>query len=248
MNVGAIVVGGVVGLWIRRDLSAQRLHWLKMLLALLATWIGFRMVWDNVHGSWLRVCLQIGVALVALVLGNGFGKTLGLQRQVNRLGREARARYAGAESKSRSGSRSGAGKGYGRSWMDGLVAVTIVYCAGPLAIIGPFQEGLRGDPGPLFLKAALDGLASLAFTRALGLGTLLAAGAVLVWQGSLTLLAQAIRPWMLYPGMLEGFGVGCGLIVAIMSLTILDLRKVPLADYLPAILLAPVLRAMLPGG
>jgi uncharacterized membrane protein YqgA involved in biofilm formation len=228
-NVAMIIAGGVAGLSLRRDLSPRRQMLLKYALGAAAIYLGFHMVWTSIGGRLPRVLLQLGIGLFALILGNLVGKAAGLQREVNRLGRHARERFVEAQKKRRA------------DLADGLVACSILFCMGPLAIPGALQEGLQGDPRPLLLKAAMDGLGAIALARVLGVGALLAAGPVLIYQGSLTWIAQIIRPRMAHPDMIDGFTLVAGLMVAMSALIIFDVRKVPLADYLPALVFAPAL-------
>lgn len=233
-NFGAIVLGGILGLSRRRDLSPRQQYFLKTVLGVLALYTGFRMVWMSVGGSPGRVLLQVGAALAALVVGNLIGSALGFQRQVNELGRYARERFAAV----RGGGR--------KDFSEGFVTCTILFGVGPLSIVGALQEGLQHDPRILLLKAAMDGLASVALARVLGVGAIAAALPVLAYQGTLTLLARLLRPTVEYPGVLDGLGAAGGFLVAATSLIILDVRKVRLADWLPALVIAPCLRLFLP--
>ncbi len=233
VNAGAILAGGILGLSLRRGPSARQQHWLRVALAAVAVVLGFSLAWQSLRGSPGRMALQAAVALLALVLGNLIGRALALQRELNRLGR-----YAGEHmNRARRG---------GPDFSAGFVTGTIVFCASPLALLGAFREGLEADPRPLLLKAAIDGLSMLGLARMFGFGSLLSALPVLALQGSLTLLAGATRPLLEHPAALHGFNSVCGLLIAMTSLVILDVRKVPLANYLPALALAPVLRLWLP--
>ncbi|MCC6234964.1 MAG: DUF554 family protein [Verrucomicrobiales bacterium] len=234
INAAAVAAGGFIGLSVSRDMSPRHQFFLKTLLGVLALYTGFRMVWMSVGGSLGRVILQVLIALIALAFGSALGRVLGIQRQLSSLGRYANERF----SKSRTTRR--------RDFSEGFVTCSILYCVGPLAIVGPLQEGLQNDPRILLLKAVMDGLASVAFARVFGGGAVLAALPLLAYQGSITLGARALRPWLEHPAVLDGFSSVAGLLVAITSLVILDIKKVPLGDYLPALALAPLLRLLLP--
>ncbi len=229
VNVAAIVAGGAVGLGIRKELSPRHQLFLKTLLGVLAIYTGFRMVWNSVGGSAWRVLLQLGVALVALVLGNLVGKALGLQRQSNKLGQYARDRF----NQARTRGRHDAG--------DGFVTCAILFCVGPMGVLGALQEGLQNDPRILLIKAVMDGLAALAFVRVFGPGVMLSALPVLAFQGTITLGARTLRPMLDHPATWDGVSAVGGLLVVSTSLIILDVKKVPLADYLPALLVGPLL-------
>lgn len=234
VNVGAIILGSVIGLSSKRDLSLRQQFFLRTVLGVLAMYTGFRTVWASVEGSVGRVLAQFGLALLALVLGNWIGRTLGFQRQVNELGRYARERFARAQ-KSRQ-----------HDFSEGFVTCSILFCVGPMGLIGAVQEGVQHDPRTLLVKSAMDGLAALAFSRVFGAGVVLAALPVLAYQGTITLAARSLRPYLTHPAILDGLGVTGGLMVASAALIILDVRKVPLADYLPALVLGPLLRLWVP--
>jgi len=233
VNVAAILAGGIAGMSLHREPSPRHQFFLKTVLGVLSIYTGFRMLWQSIGGTFGRVLLQLAIALGALVLGNLLGKALRLQKQSNRLGQYARERF----SQARTQGKAQAG--------DGFVTCTILFCVGPMSILGALQEGLRQDPTILLIKAAMDGLAALAFVRVFGGGVLISALPVLAYQGTLTLAARALRPLLESPAMLDGICAVGGLLVASTSLVILDVRKVPLADYLPALIVGPILWRLL---
>lgn len=234
INVGAILVGGVAGLAVRRELAPRHQFFLKTILGVLALYTGFRLVWLSVGGGFGRMILQLTLALVSLVIGNQVGRALGLQRRVNELGRHARERFTAAQE---------AGRGH---FGDGFVTCTILFCVGPMSILGALQDGLQNDPRTLVIKAMMDGLATVAFVKVFGPGAMLSALPVLAYQGTITLLAAWLRPMAHSPAILDGLGATGGLLVALTSLLILEVQRVRLADYLPALVFAPLLRWFVP--
>lgn len=226
-------MGAAVGWGIKKDLSPRHQFFLKTVLGVLAIYTGFRMVWTSIGGTGWRVLGQVGLALVSMVIGNIIGKALGLQKQSNKLGKYARDRFAQARSKGRPDPG------------DGFVTCAILFCVGPLAVLGALQEGLQNDPKILLIKAVMDGLAAFAFVRVFGPGVMLSALPVLAYQGTITLGARTLRPMLENPAMWDGVSAVGGLLVASTSLVILDVRKVPLADYLPSLLVGPVLWRLL---
>ena len=235
VNVAAIVVGGLLGWGIRKDLAPRHQFFLKTALGVLAIYAGFRMVWESVGGTFWKVSGQCGLALLALVIGNLIGKALGLQKQSNKLGKYARDRFAKASDQG----KPEAG--------DGFVTCAILFCVGPMSILGALQEGLRNDPKILLIKAVMDGMAAFAFVRVFGPGVLLSALPVLAYQGTLTLGARTLRPMLEQPAVWDGLTAVGGLLVASTSLVILEVKRVPLADYLPALVVGPVLWRWLGG-
>lgn len=110
-----------------------------------------------------------------------------------------------------------------------------------MAILGSIQDGLDGQWKTLAIKGILDGLATLGFTATYGWGPILSAIPVLAYQGSLTLAAQWMEPLVRGDEMKASLGIAGGLIVACIAVVILNIRKVPLANYLPALIVAPIL-------
>ncbi|MCO7238896.1 MULTISPECIES: DUF554 domain-containing protein [unclassified Aeromicrobium] len=125
-------------------------------------------------------------------------------------------------------------------FVQGFVVASLVFCVGPLTILGSINEGLGRGAEQLLLKSALDGFASLAFAAALGVGVMASALAVLVVQGSLTLVGLALGE-ALPAAHLDALGATGGLVLVGVALRLLDLKALPVADLLPALLVAPLL-------
>ena len=119
----------------------------------------------------------------------------------------------------------------------GFVTATLVYCIGAMAIVGSIQEGLTGDASILYAKSLIDGTVSVIFTASMGIGVMLAAVPVLLYQGAITLAAGVLQDFVTDPMMAEISGTGGVLIIAI-SLTMLQLLKIKLANLLPSLPLA----------
>ncbi|QIA26605.1 DUF554 domain-containing protein [Thermaerobacter sp. PB12/4term] len=122
----------------------------------------------------------------------------------------------------------------------GFIAASLLFCVGPMTVLGSIQDGLAGDYQLLAVKATLDGFASLAMAPALGPGVALSALTVLGVQGSLTLLAGLISPWISEP-MLNELTAAGGALVVMIGLGLLDIRRLPVANFLPALVFAPLL-------
>ncbi len=236
LNVGGILLGGLVGLTLGRHLTARGQQRLRMLLVLLTVYAGFSLIWQSLHLPVGHAAGQLGIALLSLMLGSLVGNLLGLQRLTNRAGKWARERFSKAAETTGQPAASAATR---RS--DGFVTCTLLFCIGPMAIVGAVQDGLNGDWRILAVKGLLDGLATMGFVATFGWSPLLAALPVFVYQGLLTVGAHTLAPVVTEPAVRDSLGLTGGFIVATVSLVILDLRKVPLANYLPALVLAPLL-------
>lgn len=231
LNTTAILAGGAIGLTVARDISAANQQRLKFLLGAFTIYAGFSMVWAAVGGSFGRVVKQLTIMLLALLLGNATGKLLGLQRAVSRLGEFAKERLATPTTAN------------GSRFNDGFVTPTLLFCVGPMAILGALEDGLIGSIRTLAIKSVLDGLATMAFARTFGWSVLLSAVPVLAYQGTITLMAGGLQSWLADPIVLKSIGATGGMLVAFIALVVLEVKKVPLADYLPSLLYAPLLTA-----
>lgn len=229
LNAAAILVGGTVGLTTTKDLSPVNQSRLKILLAVFTVYAGLSMALNGFTGSFLHRVAQFFIALVALMAGNLTGKLLRVQKGLNKLGQFAQRSFSNAKSQT------------GRNRVgEGFITCTLLFCVGPMAILGALQDGLMGNIRTLAIKSVLDGLATMAFSKVFGWGVLLSAVPVLAYQGAITLLANLVEPYLREPGMLESIGLTGGLLVFTIALIILELKKVALGDYLPSLIYAPL--------
>lgn len=125
-------------------------------------------------------------------------------------------------------------------FVEGFVISSLVFCVGPLTVLGSINEGLGRGADQLLLKSALDGFASLAFAAAFGVGVMASALSVGLVQGSLTLLGLALGSVLPEPHLLA-LGATGGLLLVGVALRLLDVAKLPVADLLPALVVAPLL-------
>ena len=229
INAVTILVGGVAGLTAKRQLSPSRQAALKVLLGAFAVYVGLGATWQHLNGSFGQVLKQLAVVVFALMLGNLSGKGLRLQKSLNRLGQYAKQRIPNTTPANRAPSR------------DGFVVCSILFCLTPLALLGSLEDGLEGNFKPLIIKAVMDGLATLTFAPAFGAGALLSVIPVVACQGTLTLLVRMTQPWLAQHALADPVSATAGLLVFCVALIVLDLKKIELADYLPALGFAPLL-------
>ncbi|CAN5731252.1 DUF554 domain-containing protein [soil metagenome] len=164
------------------------------------------------------------VPLVSVVLGLVVGELLGIDAALKRFGDYLEKRFS---------------KG-GSPVSRAFVTTSLLFCVGPLTIIGSLEDGLAGDYSLLALKSALDFVASLAFASVLGWGVLLSAGTVLMVQGSITLGAAFVEGFVTEPMILATTATG-GILIFGLGLALLDLKEVRVANMLPALFFAPAL-------
>jgi uncharacterized membrane protein YqgA involved in biofilm formation len=235
INAGAIILGGVLGFAIK-PLSANQQSFLKTALAVFTIFFGLRLVWEGFNGTFLQILAQFGIMMLAMILGRLTGRLLHLQHASNRLGQYARARMAAAR----------------RDVSEGFNVCALLYCLAPLAWLGSVQDGLSGYFYPLAVKAVMDGLATMSFVKMFGWGAMVSALPVFALQGTLTLLcARYALPLLenhhtlVEHGLVNSVNATGGILIACVGLLIFELKKIPVTDYLPSLVYAPLLTWLL---
>jgi uncharacterized protein len=229
LNAAAILIGGVVGLTTTKRISAANQGILKIILGVLVIYVGLSMSWESLNGSFLHRIKQLVIVILALMLGRIAGQTLHLQQSLNRLGRIAKEKFSSANPES------------ANRVSEGFVTCTLLFCVGPMAILGSVQDGLLGNYRTLALKSMMDGLATVAFAKVFGWGVLLSVIPVVAYQGTITLLAKLLEPYLRNPALLDSINGTGGMLVFCIALIILELKKIELADYLPSLAFAPLI-------
>lgn len=235
LNVAAIVLGGLAGLMIRKQPSANTQSFFKVALGVATVFFGLRLTWFGINGSFGHALGQIGIVLLSLSLGNLLGKLLRLQKASNRIGTLTRDRMMRATPQN------------AQRFTDGFIVCSLLFCAAPLGILGSVENGIdREYFFPLAIKAVMDGLATLSFAAMFGWGVILSAVPVLIFQGTITLLcANWLAPFLQAHNLTDCVNATGGLLIFCVSLLIFEVRKVPVTDYLPSLIVAPVLTALL---
>jgi uncharacterized membrane protein YqgA involved in biofilm formation len=229
INSAGIVAGGICALAIKKPMPMRFQLVAKILLGVSTVWFGLKLTWTSLNGSVTQILKELCIVLLAMILGKLAGRMLRLQEFSNSIGQYA-ARSLAADNRE-------------KRFSDGFLVATALFCAGPLAILASVQEGLNVF-SPLFLvKAATDGLATMAFCATLGWGALVSAIPVLAFQGLLIRGTQALEPMLRnqpWP-LIDSINATDGLLIFCVALIILEVRKIRVAEYLPSLILAPLL-------
>ena len=139
------------------------------------------------------------------------------------------------------------GKEGDSSIANGFVTASLLFCVGAMAILGPLQDGLTGDSSTLFVKSLLDGVSSIVFASTLGVGVLFSAGAVLVYQGVIALLAVWISPYLIENTyLLAQINVVGSLLIMALALNMLGLTKLKVMNMVPALFMPLWLCLLIP--
>ncbi|MCW2839617.1 MAG: hypothetical protein JWR55_1100 [Aeromicrobium sp.] len=232
VNVVAVVAGSGLGLLVGHRLGAGVRTTVTSALGLVTLLIAAQSAFavsDRVLSDAVGTSAPMLVVLGSLVLGGIAGSLLHVEQRIESLGGWLQARFA----------RGDGGDDRDR-FVEGFVISSLVFCIGPLTILGSINEGLGNGSDQLLLKSTLDAFASLAFAASFGIGVMASAVSIAVVQGSLTVLGAALGS-VLPDAHLAALTATGGLILVGVALRLLDLKTIPVADLLPALLVAPAL-------
>jgi len=236
INVVAIVIGSTFGLVFHASLSQRILSTVMQAVAIFVMFIGLQMTFSADFTAISRFFIIDGilVVLVCLVVGAIIGSLLDLESRLDVLGRAIEAKFSHSSGDQQAGSG---------LFAKGFVVASLLFCVGPMAVVGAISDALLGDVTTLSTKAVLDGVASIALASTLGVGVLFSAAAVLLYQGAITLLASVLQSVLSDPVIQVMQGVG-GLLVFGIGINLLGVAKVRVGDLLPALFVVFVLIAV----
>ncbi|MCS7309871.1 MAG: DUF554 domain-containing protein [Armatimonadota bacterium] len=216
INTATVVIGTGVGLTARRFLKPRLRDTTMQVIGLVTVLIGVQMSLSEKNPL---------LPLASLLLGALVGEWLDIEGKLDALGNALQQRFSNEE---------------GSSFSQAFVSTSILFCVGPMTIMGCIQDGLTGNYSLLLVKSLLDGVSAAFFTAALGWGVLFSAGTVLVVQGALTLGAGWIGRVLTEQMQSAMFAAG-GLMMLGLGIRLLQLRQIPVANFLPALVIAPLL-------
>jgi uncharacterized membrane protein YqgA involved in biofilm formation len=232
VNVVAVLLGAVVGkllgnrLPVRtRDLVTDALGLTTLLIATTSAVA----VLDRDLSARVGDSAPLLIVLGSLVVGGIVGSLLRLEGRVEQLGGLLQRRLAGES-----------GSVERQRFIEGFVLSSLIFCTGPLTILGSLNDGLGNGADQLYLKATLDGFAAMAFAASFGLGVAASAVTIVVVQGGLTVVGLLLGD-VLPAGELAAITATGGLLLVGVALRLLRIREIPVADLLPALLVAPAL-------
>jgi len=223
LNAAAVLVGGLVGLAFGTRFSERARQTILAGLGLFTAAIGVRLFLETQNPLY---------PLGGVVLGALIGEGLRIEEALARFGGWLEARFA-----------RGAG-GPTSTFVRGFLTASILFCVGPITILGSIQDGLTGDFQLLAIKSVLDGFAALALASALGVGVLFSIIVILTYQGALTLLASQAQVVLTEPMTAEMTAVGGVLLLGVAIGSLLELRPIRTGNLLPALVITPLLVAL----
>lgn len=234
INVIAILVGSSLGVLLGHRLPDRTRSTVTDALGLVTLVIGALNIASVRDAHYIEAVgggATLLIVLGALVIGGILGSLLGIEDRLESVGHWLQSRF----SRGASGGRA--------AFVEGFVDASLVFCIGPLAILGSLSDGLGHGIEQLALKSTLDAFASLAFAASLGWGVAASALSVGVWQGLLTVLS-AVLGSLLSGALIASITVTGGVLLLGVGFRLLGFKQIAVGDMLPALLLAPLLTAL----
>lgn len=218
VNTGTVLAGSLLGLLFKKGIPEKVSRAVMIALGLFTLYIGI----DGALGTQSPL-----IVVASLVLGAIVGTLLNIDGAINRLGLWAERKFK-------------RGDGETVSIAEGFMTASLLFCVGAMTVNGAIEAGVKGVNTLFFTKALMDLVSSTMLASGLGFGVLLSAVFVLVFQGLLVLLAGWIAP-VLTPAAIAEMTAAGSLIMVALGLNLLGVTKIKVADYLPAIVFAPVI-------
>jgi uncharacterized protein len=228
INVATVILGSVLGLLLGNRLPDRLRQTVMSGLGLFVLANGLQMFLSTQNSL---------IVLGGLLIGALLGELLRIEEGLQKLGQLLEKRFL-------SGQANGSG-GADTRFVRGFLTASLLFCIGPMAIMGSIQDGLTGNFQILVVKAVLDGFAALAFASTLGAGVMFSALMILLYQGGISLLAFQANALITTRMMNELNATGGVILMGLALSSLLEIRKIRVGSFLPALAVAPLIVAIL---
>lgn len=220
LNIAAVIVGSVIGLIFGARIPAKLKETVIAGMGLFTAAMGLQMFLKTENPL---------IVLGALLIGTLLGEWWRIEDGLHRLGEILEQRFSREED-------DGSNK-----FVRGFLTASLLFCVGPMTILGSIQDGLTGDYNLLAVKSVLDGFASIAFASTLGIGVAFSSLIILVYQGGISLLAGQLNAIVNASMMNELTAAGGVLLMGVGISNLLEIKKIRVGNMLPALLVAPLI-------
>jgi uncharacterized membrane protein YqgA involved in biofilm formation len=221
INVAAILIGGTIGLIFGSRIPERFKNTVIAGMGLFTAAMGLQMFFKSSN--------QL-IVLGAIIIGAMLGEWIGIEDWLQSFGQTLEKRFS-------SDTETGAGSKFVR----GFMVSSLLFCIGPMAILGSIQDGLTGDYKLLAVKSTLDGFAAIAFSSTLGVGVMFSSLIILVYQGGISLLANQLNAIVTDPMMAEMTATGGVILMGVAFSNLLEIKKIRVGNFLPALAVAPLI-------
>jgi len=209
VNVAAIIAGSIVGLIFRGRISKKYNKTIIQAISLGVILIGLKGAFK---------CNDFILILISLALGSLLGELCKIEKRLENAGSWLEKKFSKKEG----------------GFADGFVTTSLLYCVGAMAIVGSLESGLTGNHNTLFAKSIIDGIVAIIFSSAMGIGVLFSSVSVLLYQGTITLAAAYVKPFLVPEVISQMSSVG-GLLIVGLGINMLGENKIKVGNMLPAV-------------
>jgi len=220
VNCAAVIAGALLGLLFRKKIDESLSDVVTTASGVVVLVIGMQMAFK--YNSIIMLS-------VSVILGGIVGTKLNIDASIMSLGYEIQRYFRQTGNSSDSAS-------FARAFLN----ASVLFCVGAMAVVGSFKAGIEGDYTIIFTKSVLDGFMAIIFGASMGIGTVFSAVSILVYQGLLTLCAGFLVN-VITESMLTELSAAGGVLIMMIGINLLSLRQIKAANYLPAIIIAPLL-------
>ena len=231
LNIITVLVGGLLGIFFGNRLPERVRLTVVAGLGLFTASIGMKMFFGSTNEI---------IVLASILFGGVLGEFMRIEDGLRGLGGWLQARFGGG------GEEAGEGLSQRERFVRGFLTASLLFCVGPMTILGSIQDGLSGDYRLLAIKAVLDGFAAMAFASTLGAGVLFSTLVILLYQGGISLAAAQVQSLVSDPMMVEMTATGGVLLIGLAISSLLELKPIRVGNFLPALVFAPLLVALSP--
>lgn len=206
-NVCCISLGSIIGSRLKKGINEKIQNTVMQGLGLVTLSIGLTNIVSNIPKSKYPILF-----IISIVLGGTFGEIIDINKKIEKIGEKYKQ----------------------NNFIEGLVTAVLLFCIGTLSILGPLESALKGDNTLLFTNSVLDGITSLILASTFGIGIILSAVILFIWQGSIYLLAFYISPYITQ-SLLSEISIIGGILLLATGLNILKIVKIKTLNFLPAL-------------
>ncbi|MEM6264129.1 MAG: DUF554 domain-containing protein [Bacteroidota bacterium] len=210
INVATVIFGSLIGLLLRSRLPDRIIRIIFQVLGLFTIILGVSMALKGEN---------LLLVLFSIVSGGILGELMRIEYHMEQLSERVRKRLKGQHDK----------------FTEGFITAFLLFCVGPMATLGPIEEGLGQEPNLLLTKATLDGFSSISLSAGFGLGVMMSAIPMALLQGGLTLFAEFLQP-ILHEELINEISSVGGIMLLGIGINILEIKRLPIINLLPALL------------
>ena len=228
LNIVAVLIGGAIGLIFGARIPERFKSTVIAGMGLFTGAMGLQMFFDSEN--------QL-IVLGAIIIGIILGEWMKIEDRLQSFGQTLEKRFSPTLETDSPAEKVPSSS----TFVHGFMVASLLFCVGPMTILGSIQDGLTGDYQLLAVKSTLDLFASIAFASTLGIGVLFSSIVILIYQGGISLLAGSLSAIITDPMMNEMTATGGVILFGLAISNLLEIKKISVGNFLPALVIAPLI-------